>query len=144
MLISPKPTYGPPDSLWSNFQIAHHSASMGRPTSSKAHCMGYSALRRLLEAGFSADAHNTPRLRPPKIWVWQRVFLSQSCYSTFFKYVFVLRVSDGHRPLSSGANDKFEPYDTGRSGDEGNCAIRIFARADFAFPFAKIKDCRST
>lgn len=44
--IPQKPTYGPSGSLWSNFQIAHHSASVGRPTSSKAHSMGYSALRR--------------------------------------------------------------------------------------------------
>ncbi len=60
--------------------------------------------------------------------------------STFFKHVFVLRVSDGQRSPGSRANHELKAQLTRYGGDEGDCAIGIFATGDFAFPLAKTKD----
>jgi hypothetical protein len=64
--------------------------------------------------------------------------------STFFKHVFVLRVSDGQRSPGSRADHELKTQLTRYSGDEGNCAIGILAAGDLAFPLAEIKDCRSS
>src|SRR5215472_11133030 len=60
----------------------------------------------------------------------------------FFEHVFVLRVSNGQSSLRSGADYKLKADRPRYNGDERNGSIRILARADFAFPFPKIKDRR--
>src|SRR5215472_1164327 len=60
----------------------------------------------------------------------------------FFEHVFVLRVSNGQSSLRSRADYKLKADRPRYNGDEGNGSIRILARADFAFPFPKIKDRR--
>src|SRR5208282_4872498 len=70
----------------------------------------------------------------------QRFHSSNHRASMFFKHVFVLRVSDGQRALGSRANHELKAQLSRCGGEEGNCAIGIFATGDFAFPLAKIKD----
>jgi hypothetical protein len=87
---------------------------------------------------------------PEKRWwplkisvVLYRVLAELSRSSTFFKDVFVLGISDGQRSPGPGTDHKLKAHGTWRSGDEGNCAVGVFASGYLGFPLAQIKDRRS-
>ena len=92
----------------------------------------------------------------PRLSWWRNVVMKNVCAgklvrvrpqsrnSAFFENVFVLRVSNGQSSLGSGADYKLKADQARYSSDERSRSVGIFARADFAFPFAKIKYGRSS
>src|SRR6266496_1057884 len=70
-------------------------------------------------------AYRTHQAGPSRVTVDSKC-LSQPP-STFFEHVFVLRVSDGQRLLGSRTHRKFKTGDAWCNGDEGKCAIGVFA-----------------